>query len=140
MQPITEFGSRAYFNKYEAGTKLGKQLGNTQPGDGYKYRGRGFVQLTGRANYQKASTKLAVDLINHPEMALNLPVSTQIMFAGMAGGWFTTRKLSDYFAGNKADWVNARRIINGVDKAVTISSYGQKFHLALKLANQEVIF
>ena len=43
MQPITEFGSRKYFDKYDAGTSIGKVLGNTIKGDGYKYRGRGYV-------------------------------------------------------------------------------------------------
>lgn len=43
-------------------------LGNNQPGDGYKYRGRGLIQLTGRANYKAASKALATDFINQPEL------------------------------------------------------------------------
>lgn len=138
MQPIVERGQRAYFVKYDPGTKLGRQLGNTVAGDGYKYRGRGFVQLTGRANYKKAGEKLVIDLLNDPDAALDLPVATKIMFAGMAAGWFTGKKLGDYFAQDKkADWVNARRIINGVDKAVTIADYANKFYAAIKV--KEVI-
>ena len=71
MQPISEYGSPPYFAKYDAGTTLGKALGNTIPGDGYRYRGRGYVQLTGRANYAKAGAKIGVDLIKHPELAMD---------------------------------------------------------------------
>lgn len=136
MQPITEYGTVAYFNKYEPGTRIGKNLGNTQKGDGYKYRGRGFVQLTGRPNYLKAGTKLGIDLINQPDKALELAVATQIMFAGMSEGWFTGKKLSHYFNGTTVDYVQARRIINGIDKAELIAGYALKFHKALKLNEQ----
>jgi predicted chitinase len=50
--PVTEFGQPSYFNKYDAGTPIGRRLGNMQPGDGFRFRGRGYVQITGRANYE----------------------------------------------------------------------------------------
>lgn len=131
MQPITEYGSKAYFNRYEGR----KDLGNTVPGDGYRFRGRGYVQLTGRRNYQLASTKLGVDLVANPERALEPIIAAQIMFVGMAEGWFTGKKLFDYFNA-KTDWVNARRIINGTDKAETIASYARAFHAALTKAQR----
>jgi len=68
MQPITEYGGRKYFDKYDTG-KLAKALGNTpdKDGDGYLYRGRGYVQITGRANYAKAGDKLGLDLVRSEE-------------------------------------------------------------------------
>lgn len=126
MQPVTEYGSKAYFNRYEGR----KDLGNTVPGDGYRFRGRGYVQITGRRNYQLASTKLGVDFVANPERVLEPTLASAIMFVGMAEGWFTGRKLFDYFNA-KTDWVNARRIINGTDKAQEIASYARAFHTAL---------
>ena len=65
FQPITEKGPKSYFDKYDLGTPLGKQLGNTVKGDGHLFRGRGFVQITGRANYQKLGGKLALTGARH---------------------------------------------------------------------------
>ena len=132
MTPVTENGAPSYFNKYEPGTKLGKQLGNTLKGDGARYKGRGFVQITGRGNYQKAGGKLDVDLINQPEKALELPIATRILFAGMSEGWFTGRKLSQYFNDTTSDYLNARKIINGLDCYDKIAAYAQKFRAALR--------
>src|SRR5919202_178207 len=43
FQPVTEYGQKSYFNKYDAGTPIGRRLGNTVRGDGFLYRGRGYV-------------------------------------------------------------------------------------------------
>lgn len=134
MMPVTEYGPKSYFDKYEPGTKIGKNLGNTKKGDGYKYRGRGFVQLTGRRNYEFAGAKLKIDLANDPEKACDWAVARKIMRAGMLEGWFTGKKASDYLDGKNPDYVNARRIINGTDKASTIAGYAKTFEKAFREA------
>lgn len=92
------------------------------------FYGRGFVQLTWYENYQKAGRLLGLDLLHQPALCLELKAATQILFAGMMEGWFTGRKLSQYFNGQKEDWVNARRIINGLDKANLIASYALRYY------------
>lgn len=134
MQPISEYGKVSYFSKYEPTTKIGRDLGNTVTGDGYRFRGRGYVQLTGRRNYRKASEELGFDIVASPQRALELDVAASIMFLGMTEGWFTGKKLSDYINGDKCDYVNARRIINGTDKAQKIAGYAEAFAKALRAA------
>ena len=135
FQPITEKGPKSYFDKYNAGTALGKQLGNTVSGDGYLYRGRGYVQITGRANYQSLGTKLGLsgddDLVLHPDNALHPGVAYGIMSYGMRHGTFTGKKLADYINAKGADYKQARRIINGLDKADLIQGYATNFEAVL---------
>ena len=111
FQGIEEYGSASYFKKYNDR----KDLGNG-PYDGARFKGRGFVQLTGRRNYALYSTVLGVDLIKKPELALDLDNCVRILFDGMINGRFTGKKLADYFNASTDDWVNARRIINKLDK------------------------
>jgi putative chitinase len=147
MQPITERGPKSYFNKYEPGTKIGKVLGNTQPGDGYRYRGEGHVQNTGRANAGKASRRLnevfglQLDLVANPAQRGDPRVSALSLFLGNREGWWTGKGLLSYLDGiDEADdedvkeFVNARRVVNGTDKAATIAGYALAFEQALKAA------
>jgi putative chitinase len=122
FKPVFERGPKSYFDKYEPGTKLGKDLGNTLPGDGYLFRGRGYIQLTGRANYAHAGQQLKIDLVSKPDAALDASTAYKIASAGMRDGWFTGKKLDQCIpAGGTPDYVNARRIINGLDNAQKIA-------------------
>jgi putative chitinase len=117
MQPIEEYGKGK-----------GRPYGKADPDTGFAYYGRGFVQLTWKANYAAMGKKLGIDLVNEPELALDLDTASQIMFRGMIDGSFTSRKLATYFNPDVEDWVNARRIINGLDKANLISGYGKLYY------------
>jgi len=127
MQPIEEFGkgkSRPYGKRLKMSRKPYTDTTNI-------FYGRGFVQLTWYENYEKAGKKLSQDFINNPAKVMELANATKIMFVGMAEGWFTGRKLGDYFSATKEDWVNARRIINGLDRADWIASYAKKYYAAI---------
>ncbi|MCD4660803.1 MULTISPECIES: hypothetical protein [Agrobacterium] len=104
--------------------------GNEASGDGWRYRGRGFVQITGKDNYSKFSKLLGIDLVGNPDLALEVKTAADIAVIGMRDGVFTGKQLSDYFGGS-TDWVNARRIINGTDRAADIARYGKAFHVAI---------
>jgi putative chitinase len=137
-QPITERGPKSYFDKYETGTTLGRRLGNTEPGDGWRFRGRGYVQITGRANYARMTRELGLgpdaDLEQDPDQALRPAIAYQIMSVGMRKGLFTGKKLSDYIAPPVCDYINARRIINGVDQADLIVGYAATIEGVLRSA------
>lgn len=139
MQPIKEFGGDKYFTRRYGiegqNPRLARTLGNTEPGDGAKYAGRGFVQLTGRSNFIKAGLKVGVDLVNNPDLAMNKDVAALILRNGMRDAWFTGRGFSHYLPADKpanaAQFQAARRIINGVDKAALIAGYALAFQDAL---------
>jgi putative chitinase len=138
MQPIKEYGGNAYFTRMYDVTgdrpALARRMGNTSPGDGARYCGRGYVQITWKSNYAKASTVTNVDLVGNPDAAMKPHIAAEIMRHGMERGWFTGKKMADYLSGTKTDYVNARRIINGTDKAKDIAGHAQAFEAALRAA------
>ena len=101
--PINEFGGPSYFTKMYEGRK---DLGNTQPGDGARYHGRGFIQLTGRANYAKYGQLLDVPLEDQPDLALTAAVA-----AGVLALYFKDHGLSARAHAN--DWEGVRKGVNG---------------------------
>lgn len=141
MQPIKERGPVSYFNKYEPGTKLGKVLGNTEKGDGYRFRGEGHVQNTGRRNAGVATKRLnelfglGVDLVSNPEKRGDPLVSALSLYVGNYEGWWTTRKLRDYLVPGKPNFTAARAVVNGKDRAELIAGYALKFKKAIQVAS-----
>ena len=89
------------------------------------YFGRGYVQLTWDYNYRKFGQILGVDLLGNPDLALRPDFSAQIICMGMKRGLFTGVGLDNYFANGSADWTNARRIVNGLDKAQEFGDRGR---------------
>lgn len=136
LLPIREMGGDAYLSKYDTGW-LAKVLGNTpeRDGDGIKYAGRGFVQLTGKANYRKAGEALGIDLLAEPNLALSIGHAARILAWGMEGGHFTGKALRHYITdarGTEGQFQSARRIINGTDKSALIAGYAMRFQSALQ--------
>lgn len=102
--------------------------------DGKSWFGRGLVQITHEANYAKLGLLIGVDLVRNPSKALELSTAVQILFVGMELGSFTGKNLDDYIANGRADYVGARRIVNGTDKAEKIAGYAVAFERALVAA------
>lgn len=126
MEPIDEYGQGQ-----------GREYGLPDLETGQVYYGRGFVQVTWKANYLRFSELLGIDLLNQPELALEQGVATSILFEGMIGGLFTGKALRHYFR-EESDWYNARRIVNRLDRAEAIARYGRAFWYALLMAEGKV--
>lgn len=95
------------------------------------YYGRGFVQLTWESNYRKMGQYLGIDLVNNPERALESEIAAEILVYGMLKGMFTGKALMDYINSIRKDYRNARRIVNGLDRADRIAGYAVKLEGAL---------
>jgi len=93
----------------------------------YPYFGRGLIQITLKENYEKFSKLLDIDLVNYPDRALDEDIAVKILVIGMRDGLFTGKSLQDFTdAQGNIDFYEARRIVNGLDKASTIASMAQE--------------
>ena len=126
MQPVAEYGKGR-------GRKYGVKAGPY----GHVYYGRGDVQLTWLFNYEKAGKAIGADLVRYPDLALEPEVSARVMVEGMQDGWFTGKANRHYLNSTIPDYVGARRIINGTDKATMIAGYARHFERALRLAGYD---
>jgi putative chitinase len=117
----------------EARRKLArKKYGKPAGPFGHVYYGRGYVQLTWLDNYERQAKKIGADLVQFPDRVLLPSIAMRILFDGMVSGDFTGVKLSDFIKGDSADYFNARKIVNRLDKAQLIAGYAKKFETALR--------
>lgn len=151
MQPVRERGNGDgadadrfddYLQRYDTG-RLAEALGNTPEadGDGVFYAGRGLAQITGARNYRHANDRLHAlgilapgeDLTKTPDLALRLDVAVACLVIGSLEGWYTGKRLNDYIPAKPAlaNFVAARRIINGTDRAELIAKVAVAFLAAL---------
>lgn len=102
FKPVHEWGGESYWKRYEERA----DLGNVNPGDGIKYHGRGYIQLTGRANYSTYGKKLGVDLEGNPDLAMDPEISAQVLAC-----YFKERGVAT--AAREGDWRRVRKLVNG---------------------------
>lgn len=111
---LEETGPAEYFNKYdpEFSPKTAAILGNTKKGDGFKFRGRGYMHLTGRENYERAGKALGLNLIAHPDLAADPAVAADIAV------WYWKTRVQS----NVSDFTNVKSVtkyinpkLNGLD-------------------------
>lgn len=120
---LVNAGEVAIANTVYGGGK-GASLGNTEPGDGWKYRGRGFVQLTGKSNYAKIGNELGVDLVNKPELASTDPN----VMAAIAVNFFKNSKLLQSIS-TTGDFGRAATGLNGGN---ALPGMSERYQLYLK--------
>jgi len=116
LTPIREFGGEKYLK--------GKSY--------YPYYGRGLSQLTWLVNYKKEGKRLGLDLMHTPDLILDIPTAANSHVYCMRTGTYTGKKLFDYISGTKCDFINARRIINGTDRAQQFATTAEQFLAALQ--------
>jgi predicted chitinase len=90
------------------------------------------VQITHRENYAKMSRVTGLDLVAEPDLALRPDVASTILVVGMTEGLFSGARLSDFFSGTTADWIGARKIVNGTDRAKKIAVTARTFDAAIR--------
>jgi len=131
------------FERYEPGTPLGTVFGNTQRGDGERFRGRGFVQIRGRAAYTTWSQRLGMPdqlvdgaavpfFVAHPGAMARPNVAAQTLVRGMRDGIFTGIALGLFVNDKKTDYHSARRVIDRSKHAREVAEIASSFALAME--------
>lgn len=126
-----------------------RELGNVNPGDGAKFMGRGYPQVTGRTNYVRADKECAAigltepgEILADPDLLLRPDIAAYVMVKGMTDGWFTGSKLSDDLprsgAATFTQFEKSRDIINGRDRDDEIARFAIDFQTALLQAGYKV--
>ena len=106
---ISAFNTRRKpFDLYEPGTQVATDLGNTQPGDGARFKGRGYIQLTGRDNYQRIGRQVGVDLVGQPQIANDPGIAGLIL-----AQFLKNREAAIRAAMAAHQLAKARRLVNG---------------------------
>ena len=110
---MKEIGKKTYFNKYDPrhNPKLASKLGNKNAGDGERYKGRGFIQLTGKTNYIDANNYLKkvnpkIDIVKNPDLAARPDVAAQIAI------WYWQEKVRPLVK-DFSDTTRVTKLING---------------------------
>lgn len=122
MNPVKERGGEAYLKRKVY----------------YPYYGRDLVQTTWRVNYMKVKTFSGIDVVTNPDLIADPDLAVDVAFTFMRKGWYTGKKLADYITNVKTDYLNARRIINGIDQAELIKGYAEQFYAGLVLQKRAV--
>lgn len=100
--------------------------------DGFAWFGRGRIQNTHKANAEKLEKRFGTPFTTNPDLFLDSEIDAIVTVVGHMEGIWTGKKLGDYIIGDKCDFVGARRVVNGNDKAVTIAGYATSFLNALR--------
>jgi predicted chitinase len=121
--------AEAYFTDMYEGRL---DLGNTEQGDGYQFYGRGLVHITGRRNYtiyEQILKEYGIDanLLDNPDEAARPDIACFTLVHGCMNGIFTGLSLSDFINDDRVDFVGARRVVNGMDKAELIADYAYEW-------------
>jgi predicted chitinase len=122
--PIRERGGPGYFAKHYEGRA---DLGNTEPGDGARFYGRGYIQITGRSNYREYGREIGVDLVGTPDLALDPSIGAEILALffrtkniprlAEAGSWEAVRKRVN---GGLNGWDRFSAYVDALSKALPI--------------------
>lgn len=123
----------------------GGRLGNTQPNDGWDFRGMGLVQATGRDNAKRGTKRLREigyltadqDLEQTPTLMLNPDIAAAMLFVGLSEGWYTGKRLAQFFGTGLENPTGARAIVNPDSNGASIAVTYRAFANALRAAGHK---